>query len=288
MARSMTGFARAEQSFDFGNLSCEIRSVNHRYLEINLRLPESLRSLDQELRGRLKKELSRGKVEASLFFKIENQQSETLSLNEAHADQVVSLAQKIAAKLAAPAPINPLDILQWPGVLHATPLDSELLATRTLDMFDMALEKLVENRAREGAELQVFVQQRLDDTAAIVQQLNACLPELLEANQQKLREKITALNVDIDQERLSQELVYIAQKSDVAEELDRLRAHINEVSLTLNKTEPMGRRLDFLMQELNREANTLASKSTAHEATQHAVNLKVLIEQMREQIQNIE
>jgi len=288
MPRSMTGFARIEQVFPWGHIACELRSVNHRYLEPTLRLPDSLKAIENTFRASLKKQLNRGKVEASVFLRIEQGEQSTIAMNEAMSSQVQRLAEQIASKLENPAKINPLEILKWPGVLESAQIDKDTLEEAALVCFDDALTAIVANREREGAELKTFIEQRLSDIAKHVAEVRIKLPEILDAHQSKLRERLDALKVEVDEERLAQELVFVAQKADVAEELDRLEAHLNEVKLTLNQQQPTGRRLDFLMQELNREANTLSSKSMASETTQHAVDLKVLIEQMREQVQNIE
>ncbi|WP_370980465.1 YicC/YloC family endoribonuclease [Agaribacterium sp. ZY112] len=288
MPRSMTGFARLEQSYPWGTIACEIRSVNHRYLEPIMRLPESLRNIEGDLRTTLKKELARGKVEAMMHVKYENSEQSALDLNQSLANNIQHLAEKIASRLGEGSHINPMDILRWPGVIKAQEVDKDELSKLSAELFSQTLQKLVENREREGAELGKLIEQRLDGIAEHVVIVEQRMPEILEANKNKLEEKLAALKVDIDQDRLTQELVFIAQKADVAEELDRLKAHIIEVKRTIESNKPIGRRLDFLMQELNREANTLSSKSMASDITQSAVDLKVLIEQMREQVQNIE
>lgn len=289
MPRSMTGFARIEQVHPWGHIACELRSVNHRYLEPTLRLPESLRGIENTFRTALKKQLNRGKVEASVYLKLEQgDQASNVAINKKLAQQIQDLAQEIASELDKPSDINPLEILRWPGVLETAQVDKEAIEQAGLACFHVALEAMVANREREGEELKSFIEQRLDDISQHVAQLRAELPSILSSHQNKLVEKLEALKTEVDQDRLAQELVYVAQKADVAEELDRLEAHLSEVKLALSQQQPIGRRLDFLMQELNREANTLSSKSMASETTQHAVDLKVLIEQMREQVQNIE
>lgn len=288
MLRSMTGFARKESQFPWGALSCEIRSVNHRYLEPTLRLSEALRALEPELRERLRKQISRGKIEIAMQLKLEANEGTDLGLNENFARHLSTLAEQIATQLANPSPLNPLDILRWPGVLQAAEIDQDELSKASTSLFTQTLEQLVENREREGAELKNFISQRLETVANHAATVRRKLPEIQEAYREKLRSKIESLAVEVDEERFNQEVVYVCQKSDVAEELDRLDAHVQEVSHTLQQKGPVGRRLDFLMQEFNREANTLSSKSMSSETTQIAVDLKVLIEQMREQVQNIE
>jgi len=288
MPRSMTGFARQEVQHSWGSLSCEIRSVNHRYLEPSLRMPETLRSVEAKLREKLRKQLSRGKVEATLYLKTEQNEEANLGLNEDLAGQIVHLAENLQAQLKNPTPISAIDIMRWPGVIKSAEIDTDHLLSVAGDLFDQTLKQLIENRSREGEELTQLIEQRLVSIGEHVVDVRARLPEILEHHHQKLRTKIETLKLEVDEERFSQEAVYIAQKADVAEELDRLEAHLVEVRHTLKQKGPIGRRLDFLMQELNREANTLSSKSIASDTTQSAVDIKVFIEQMREQIQNIE
>lgn len=288
MPRSMTGFARLEAQYPWGHLICEIRTVNHRYLEPGLRLSDALRSLEPGLREQLRNQLGRGKVDLVLAFKPDESSGLSTDFNADLARDLVRMVEQVNQLANNPAAINALEILRWPGVLKARELDQELLEKEALVLFDKTLKQLLENRAREGAELTNLIEQRLQAIAAQVDEVRTRLPELAAHQQEKLRTRLEALKADVDEDRLAQELVYLAQKSDVAEELDRLEAHIIEVRRTLKQKEPVGRRLDFLMQELNREANTLSSKSTASSNTQSAVDIKVLIEQMREQVQNIE
>lgn len=288
MPRSMTGFARQESKESWGTLSCEIRSVNHRYLEPYFRLPDQLRNIEIDLRQKLKKAVHRGKVEISYSLKIQNTDNTNLSVNKDLAEQIVALSETVSAQATNVAPLNPIDILNWPGVIEHNEVDAEELKRCALKAFDSAVTKMVENRAREGDELEKLIEQRLDAILEQVVLVRNVLPEILEKQEQKLREKIASLQLEIEDDRIAQEIVMLAQKADVAEEIDRLEAHVIEVRRTLASDESIGRRLDFLMQELNREANTLSSKSIATDTTQNAVELKVLIEQMREQIQNIE
>lgn len=288
MPRSMTSFAREEAQYSWGTLACEIRSVNHRYLEASVKLPESLRAIEPAIREKLRKTLSRGKVETVFFLRFDNKSNEELALNAELSQQMIALAESIYKQLDHAAPINPIDILKWPGVLTSAEVDSDTLKNAANDLLEATLKQLISSREREGNELKNFIEQRLIGIDEHVSFVRERMPQILEQHRLKLREKLDTLKVDVDEERFNQEAIYIAQKADVAEELDRLEAHIQEVKNTLNQKGPIGRRLDFLMQELNREANTLSSKSMASDTTQHAVDLKVLIEQMREQIQNIE
>ena len=288
MSRSMTGFARKEEQYPWGTLSCEIRSVNHRYLEPSFRMPEVLRRVEQNFRETLRKRLARGKLEINIYLKTDTAETNDIELNKSYCKEIVTIAEQISQTINNPAQLNPLEVLRWPGVIQAAEIPPEELGKAANDIFKEALNQLIEHREREGQELDKIIEQRLTGIGENIRLVKKVLPEILEQNQKKLEEKLASLEIDVDPDRLAQELVIIAQKADVAEELDRLETHVTEVSRTLNKKEPVGRRLDFLMQELNREANTLSSKSINTETTQIAVDLKVLIEQMREQIQNIE
>ena len=289
MPRSMTGFARRETKLPWGTAVWEIRSVNHRYLEPSFRLPEDFREIEPNLRDAMRKSLQRGKVEASLSIQWEQEGETELGINLSRVAQLAKAAQQINGLLGATAaPINALDILKYPGVIQKQELDREAVQSAVLELFDSALEGLIEHRSREGNELEQLIVQRLDAVSAQVVKVRARMPEILAAQREKLQIKLAALQIDLDPERLEQEIVLLAQKADVDEELDRLDTHVIEVKRSLKQTDSLGRRLDFLMQELNREANTLSSKSIVSDTTQAAVELKVLIEQMREQVQNIE
>lgn len=289
MPRSMTGFARREAKLSWGTLVWEIRSVNHRYLEPSFRLPEDFREIEPHLRDAMRKALQRGKVEASLSVQWEQEGDSELGVNLTKVAQLTKAAQQINGLLGEiAAPVNALDILRWPGVIQKQELDREAIHQAALTLFDSALESLIEHRSREGAELEQLILARLDSVSAQVVNVRARMPEILAAQREKLQAKLAALQVELDPERLEQEIVLLAQKADVDEELDRLDTHVLEVKRSLKQTDSLGRRLDFLMQELNREANTLSSKSIVSDTTQAAVELKVLIEQMREQVQNIE
>ncbi|QJD59653.1 YicC family protein [Pseudomonas sp. gcc21] len=288
MVYSMTAFSRCELNSEQGNLSWEMRSVNHRYLEISLRLPESLRELEGPLRERLRKTLARGKVECTLRFHPAADASRALTLNQGLVDQLVEASRQISDKLDNLAPVNPLEVLAWPGVMASPELDQATLLKQARDLFDQALAELRAQRAREGAELKIMLEERLASISERVALLREMMPEMLSAHRQKLVERFAEASLDLDNTRVEQELVLLAQKIDVAEELDRLDTHVNEARRVLAGKSAMGRRLDFLMQEFNREANTLGSKAIDSRSTQAAVDLKVYIEQMREQVQNIE
>lgn len=288
MVYSMTAFARSESSTDQGSLVWELRSVNHRYLEVSLRLPEAFRDLEGPLRERLRKEIARGKLECTLRFNPSSDSSQQLSLNQPLIAQLIEAASQISSQLPAPAPINPLELLSWPGVLAGGEAQQSDLVKQADQLFGQALEQLKQNRAREGAELRALIEERLDSMAERVTTLREMMPTLREAHRQKLIDRFQEAKLELDNTRIEQELVILAQKIDVAEELDRLTTHINETRNVLAGKGAIGRRLDFLMQEFNREANTLGSKAIDVRSTQAAVDMKVYIEQMREQVQNIE
>ncbi|MDX9874123.1 MAG: YicC/YloC family endoribonuclease [Spongiibacteraceae bacterium] len=289
MTHSMTAFARATRELQGGSLTWELRSVNHRYLEITLRLPDNQRHLEGNLRDLMRKRLQRGKVEAALRVQLPDPAAEQLELNEPALARLLSCLQQVEARLARPAAVDPLAVLAWPGILgrpeeqESSSLDSEILA-----LLEQALDQLVAMRAREGAALRDIVESHLTQVEQHVAAVRTALPAIMAEQRARLTERLRELPLEADPARLEQEMVILAHKSDVAEELDRLSTHVQEVRRALADTTPCGRRLDFLMQELNREANTLSSKSLSSETTAHAVALKVLIEQMREQIQNIE
>lgn len=288
MTRSMTAFARHEEQTELGTLNWEIRSVNHRYLEAAFRLEESFRPMEMAMRKLITDTLSRGKVEVSLRYKAPEQQQDKLEINEALAQTVIDQYQQLAERADNAAALDLMKVLQWQGVIQAQSLDQDALNAVLMQSLQKALNDLLATREREGASLQKMIEQRCAQINDIAEQVRLRMPEILQTHRQKLQDRIAELQVNLETERLEQEMVLLAQKSDVAEELDRLQSHVKEVSLVLQRDEPIGRRLDFLMQELNREANTLGSKSIDTDTTRYSVDLKVLIEQMREQIQNIE
>lgn len=287
MPHSMTAFARAQAKHSRGTLSWEMRSINHRYLDIGFRLPDTLRHLEVPLRERTRTFIQRGKVDGILHLELDNTAGE-ITVNVALAQQYVNAGELISGLLSRPAPLQPMDILSKPGVIADTPIDSDLIAEAALSLYDQAMLQLIENRAREGAKLADLVRQRLTEITREITSVRENLPQLLAAQRQRLIDKLAEFTDCLDKERLEQELVYLAQKADVDEELDRLSVHIEEIYRVLQSDKPIGRRLDFLLQELNREANTLSSKSFSSATTHSAVEVKVLIEQMREQIQNLE
>ncbi|MBQ0712962.1 MAG: YicC family protein [Porticoccus sp.] len=287
MPSSMTAFARQTIECDWGTAAWEIRSVNHRYLETNFRMPETVRDIEMGLRELTRKHLQRGKLDCSLQLNIVKETG-TIDVNHALTDQYISACERLANQMENPAPVSPLDILKWPGALKEPEVDTDALKKALTTLFRDTLIQLEEGRSREGEKLKVLIEQRLDAITSEVDTVRTKLPQLLVAQKQKIIDRLHEVSADLNSDRLEQELVFLAQKADVDEELDRLDTHLSEIRQVLNRREPIGRRLDFLMQELNREANTLASKSIASDTTQSSVELKVLIEQMREQIQNIE
>jgi uncharacterized protein (TIGR00255 family) len=284
MTKSMTAFARSES----GHISWEIRSVNHRYLEVGVKVPDAFRSLEIGLRNKLKARLNRGKIDCQLRIGHSQASEASLSIDEKLLEDLTGALATIIPKLETVAPVNPLEVLKWPGLLSEPTEDEETIKRTVVELFDAALAQLIEMRSSEGAELRKIILEKLADLRSIVEQAATEAPIISARQRDKMISKLNDLKIEADPGRIEQELVIMAQKSDVAEELDRLNTHIEEVSATLDSTEAVGRRLDFLMQELNREANTLSSKAVATNTTIQAVELKVAIEQMREQIQNIE
>jgi uncharacterized protein (TIGR00255 family) len=288
MTASMTAFARQEQSTEWGAIVWEIRSVNHRYLETQFRLPENFRDLEPILRDKLRNSFARGKLDISLNFRADVEQGQNFCVNTELVQQLGEALEQVQSTLGQNDNISPLDILKWPGVLQTAEVDYPQVKSIALSLFQQALEQLQAMRQQEGDALQQIIVQRLNRVDEITAEMRAHLPAITELQKQKLQTRINNAKAELEPGRLEQEIALLLQKSDVDEELDRLQTHVSEVSRTLKQSNAVGRRLDFLMQELNREANTLSSKAVDTDVTQTAVELKVLIEQMREQIQNIE
>lgn len=288
MIRSMTAFSRQQASSDMGDLTLELRTVNHRYLEVSLRLPEELRSLEPIMREQISSRLGRGKVECNLRHTSPELGGDVLTVADDRVKQISHASRHIDSLLYNPAPINSLDVLRMPGVIQSKPLDLELLKSAVTDILGNALDDLIATREREGEKLARVISVRCDEMEQIVAGVKEQMPVILEQWREKLLNRLNEAKIELDQDRLEQEIVMLANKTDVAEELDRLGIHIEEVRRVLKQDKPVGRRLDFLMQELNREANTLGSKSIHTDTTRASVDLKVFIEQMREQVQNIE
>ncbi len=288
MIYSMTAYARKEAKGDWGSAVWEIRSVNQRYLETYFRLPEQFRGLEPILRERFRKKLARGKVECALRFEANPAAKGELTINETLAEQVVKAAEQVMHMTGERSRINPFQVMQWPGVMETPEQDMDAVNKDLLSAFDAAIDEFIEARGREGENMKALIDQRLSAISDEVTKVRTRMPEILEWQRERLFTKFEEAKVELDPSRVEQELILLAQKSDVAEELDRLDSHVKETTNILKKGGAVGRRLDFMMQEFNRESNTLASKSISTDITASGVELKVLIEQMREQIQNIE
>lgn len=287
MIYSMTAFARLEVKKDWGDAVWEIRSVNQRYLENFFRLPEQFRGLENTLREKLRQSLTRGKIECSLRIEIKKQTNAELNLNKELANQVIQSLQWIKAQ-AGEGEINLTDVLRYPGVVEAQEQDLDAISQDLLTAFDDLLTDFIAMRGREGEKLNDIIQQRLDAIAVEVDKVRSQMPAVLQWQRERLLQRFEDAQINLDPQRVEQEMILLAQRVDVAEELDRLQMHVKETTNILKKGGAVGRKLDFMMQELNRESNTLASKSINADITASAVELKVLIEQMREQIQNLE
>lgn len=286
--QGMTAFASAQLQEDWGTATCELRSLNHRYLEVNLRLPEILRDVEMTLRDFLRQNIQRGKIEGFVYFQATNKIEPQININEGLVSALMRSSTEVAAIAHLPAQMSVLDILRWPGVLELTTSSSEHNKSAMMTLFQNTVQELIAVRQREGQSLVQFLKMRLvamqEELAKVVnfQKANPLLYK------EKLLQKISDLTISCDLVRLEQEVVVLAQKSDIAEELDRLHMHLQDVEQTLTNGGAVGRRLDFLMQELNREVNTIASKAIDDRISKAAIEMKILIEQMREQIQNIE
>lgn len=287
MIRSMTAFAREERQETWGQICWELRSVNHRYLDVCVRLPEDLRRLEVTIRERLQQQLKRGKVDCTLYFQANTSNLQQLQLNTNLVQQLWNTVQQINTLTTINPTFNALDMLRWPGVIEINSVDIEQVSEAVLNHFEIALAQLIGYREREGTQLAALISQRCAAITEEIMQIRRELPLILQNQRERLQTRLTEL-IELDSERLEQEIVILAQKMDVAEELDRLEAHLLEIRQTLTQDQSVGRRLDFLAQELHREANTLSAKSNHIYTSQHALELKVLIEQMREQTQNIE
>jgi uncharacterized protein (TIGR00255 family) len=289
MIRSMTGFARCERQGPWGTLSCELRAVNHRYLELSLRVPDELRTLENDIRQQLGASLRRGKVDAGLYLRSSHALPAAIEVNRALVEQLTRSAAEVASIAGGSmASLSPLELLRWPGVVREAERDLAPVLAQALDLVRETASELCAARAREGARIHEMLRSRCESLQQGVALMRARLPELSARIRARVSERVAQLGAQVDPERLEQELVLLAYKMDFEEELDRLGSHVAETLQILETNEPAGRRLDFLMQELNREANTLSSKSQDADTSRTAVDIKVLIEQMREQVQNVE
>lgn len=287
MIHSMTAFARHEVKGDWGNAIWEIRSVNQRFLETYFRLPEQFRGIEPLLRERFRKQLNRGKVECSLRFNANPAAKSEVTINEKLALQLIQHANWVNEQTLN-SQVNPIEVMRWPGVMEAAEADISTIQAELLAGFDIAIKDFINARASEGENLKAMIEQRLDAITIEADKVQEQMPAIIEWQRTRITDKFTDAKIDLDSSRVEQELVLLAQKMDVAEEIDRLKSHVSETQKILKKGGAQGRRLDFMMQEFNREANTLGSKSINTDITASAVELKVLIEQMREQVQNIE
>lgn len=288
MIYSMTAFARVAEATEFGNVQWELRSVNQRFLDLHFRLHESMRHLEVNLREILRARLQRGKVEVALYFHAQQTDKDHFAINDTLVDGLIQAHSQLAEKLGPAQTLTATQLLQWPGVLEQPEADTEARDKLILEYFEQAIDALLAARAREGESMKALLVERIEQIAEKVAVVREQMPEILAWQRQRLLDRFEDLEAKVDQERLEQEMVFLAQKTDVAEELDRLDTHVAEITRILNKGGTVGRRLDFLIQELNREANTLSSKSINQDTTKAAVDIKVLIEQMREQVQNLE
>jgi uncharacterized protein (TIGR00255 family) len=288
MVFSMTAFARQMSTSELGQLTLEIKSVNHRFSEVSFRLPEDLRFMEPRLREAIGKHIQRGKVDCVVRYLPPELQASTVQINRDLLNVLTQATGEIESLLPQAAPSRAMDFLKWPGVIAAPEQDLQALGEQLLAMLQAALTELTDNRRREGEQLKALILERCVNMEQEVERVKARLPIAIDAMRQRLIDRLAELKSEMDESRMEQEMVLLVNKSDVAEEIDRLAAHIVEVRRVLEQNQAMGRRLDFLMQELNREANTLSSKSVDTDMTRAAVELKVLIEQMREQVQNIE
>jgi uncharacterized protein (TIGR00255 family) len=284
----MTAFAKQQSQSELGMISWELKTVNNRFVDLSWRLPESLRILEPALREATKEHLQRGKLDASLRFYPGEEVVSEIKINEKLLEQVKKNLLQVEQTLSERTQIDPVTVLRWPGMTQQEEADLTKVKVEVLRLFELALVELRETREREGDKLKALIIERLDGMDVIMKELKPILPEVLRLHREKIVERFAELKVEVDEERLEQEMIYLAQKVDVMEEVDRLETHMNEMRRVLEEGGAVGRRLDFLLQEMHREANTLGSKSIHTATTQSSLELKVLIEQIREQVQNIE
>lgn len=288
MIQSMTAFARQQGQGTWGSAVCELRSINHRYLEIVVRMPDTLHAVEASLREMIREHVKRGKIECYIRYQSGDLAGSDISINDHLANHLCKANETISSLLKNPALINPMDILRWPGILQMAEIDLEIIEDELLKILEKALKDLTAARAREGDELRELFLQRLDSMKAEVAKVRQRLPDIIAGQRERTMKRFADAKIELEGSRLEQEMILFVQKTDVSEELERLDTHISEVRRILKHGGVVGRRLDFLMQELNREANTLGAKSVDADTTRASVELKVLIEQVREQVQNVE
>jgi len=288
MIQSMTAFSRTQGQGTWGTAVCELRSINHRYLELVVRLPETLHALESAMRECIREYIKRGKIECHLRYQPGDVAGAEITINAHLVEQLCKANERVAHFLKTPSPVHTMDILHWPGILQIAEIDLETIQDQVIILLEKGLKDLVAARAREGDELKQLFLQRLENMKTEVARVRQHMPDILAQQRERLASRFKDAKVELDSGRLEQEMVLFAQKIDVSEELERIDAHISEVRRILKQGGVVGRRLDFLMQELNREANTLGAKSADVDTTRASVELKVLIEQIREQVQNVE
>lgn len=284
----MTAFSRSSDQTRWGEITCELRSVNHRYLEINPRLADEVKSLEPRIRDIISQHLKRGRIDCTIRLQQEDVWTEDIAVNAALVSKLVHISEQIRSQSVDLQPLRVVDVLRWPGVVQAEQLDEDQIGTAAMNCLKNSIGQLIDIRKREGDRLLQFVKLRLQQAQEIVTGLKKSVPDWQQLFRQRIEKRLAEARADLDPTRVEQELFIYIQKADVSEEIERLEVHLEEVFNVLAQNQPIGRRLDFLMQELNREANTLGSKSIDSRLTQSSVELKVLIEQMREQVQNLE
>lgn len=288
MLKSMTAFARQQFAAEWGNVTWEIKSVNQRFLEPNFRMPESFRHLEFELRNVLRKRLNRGKLDCTLRIEMNPKHAGRMKLDQEMAQQLLTAHEELQVLAQDNQSADLVQLMRWPGLLQQDESDTDTMEKDVKQAFSQAVDQLIEVRQREGEALSEIIEQRLTGISAEVEKVSKHMPQVIQWQRDRIQNRFEEAKVELEAERLEQEMVFLAQKVDVAEEIDRLNTHVTECLRLLKDKGPVGRRLDFLMQEFNREANTLGSKSINADITNSAVEVKVLIEQMREQVQNIE
>lgn len=286
--RSMTAYSRQQETENWGTATLEIRSVNHRFLEINIKLPDNLREIEQNMREAIQEKLNRGKIDVSVRYQPGMAVGLDVQVNRPFAEQLLAACQVLTENHQHAAPISMTDIIRWPGVVETSAEDVDIVFGPLLKLLDVGLDKIIMMREEEGDRLQTYITKRLELMINEVEQVKKRLPNIIKEERDKLHKRLDQLKSQVDAARLEQEILLFSQRIDISEEIDRLDGHVTGVKNVLAEGGAIGRRLDFYMQELNREANTVASKSADIETTKHAIELKVLIEQMREQVQNIE
>ena len=287
MISSMTSFFFGEHETEYGNLVLEIKTLNSRYFELQLKLSEDLKTLEPKIRNQIVKSISRGKADYKIYLKPVEDDLDPKNIDFREIKDLIKISEKVSSFIKSPQPINPLELMRISGVKEKK-LEKKKLEKVLLSYTEQALDKLIIDRKREGAKIRKIIIAKLNLIEKLVLKVKNLMPLAIKAHENKIKLKFKAALIDIDQDRLKQEFLIFVQKGDVEEELDRLGAHISELRRLLNKSEPVGKKIDFLMQEFNREANTLGSKSISTDISKISVDLKVLIDQIREQIQNIE